>query len=63
MLEKKLIELSNINAKFEGENARLRRERDYFRSLYEAEINKTKAVVPSRDGEQPVAHTKSRHNV
>jgi hypothetical protein len=62
LLEKKLIELAGINGKFESENARLRRERDYFRSLYEVEIGKSKAVVTSRDGEQAVAHMKSRHN-
>ena len=47
-----MIELSNINAKFESENTRLRKERDYFRGLYEAEINKGKGLVPSRDNEQ-----------
>ena len=46
-----MIELSNINAKFESENTRLRKERDYFRGLYEAEINKEKGLVPSRDNE------------
>lgn len=35
LLQKKLIELAGINARFQAENSRLRRERDYFRSLYE----------------------------
>ena len=54
-----MIELSNINVKFESENTRLRKERDYFRGLYETEINKVKMMTPSRDNEQLLTVGKS----